>query len=81
MKADEFVPEGFKPDTECDELAAQIALLDSHMRRSAAPIPKGLSGNLQAKDPAPKSTRVSLDEDPAARRLNGKSTSAKILWR
>lgn len=80
MKADEFVPDGFKPDTECDELAEQIALLDAHLRRSAPPT-KSSAGSLQAKDPAPKNLRVSLDEDPATRRLNGKGPAPKILWR
>lgn len=80
MKADEFVPEGFKPDTECDELAAQIALLEASCLRTAPP-PKSSGGSLHAKDPAPKSLRVSLDEDPATRRLNGKGPAPKILWR
>ncbi len=81
MKA-EFVPEGYKADTECEELAEQIRLLEVSCRRSPVQAPSRMtSSSLHAKDPAPKSTRVSLDEDPASRRLNGKSSAPKILWR
>ncbi|MNQ20286.1 hypothetical protein D3C85_333710 [compost metagenome] len=72
----EFVPEGFKPDEEVDQLAEQIRLLEA----SCKPTPKPMqSGPVREFAYAPqaaaklisRNARIHLDDDEGARKLNG----------
>jgi hypothetical protein len=70
----DFIPEGFKPDEEAEELAQQIRLLESSMSRTttkptlsraAQPVP------VVAPEPYVNKASIFLDEDEGARKLNG----------
>lgn len=78
----EFVPEGFKPDEEAEQLAEQIRLLEASCSRTTPkPKPVFQGGPVREFAYAPQAAAklyshslnagIHLDEDEGARRLNG----------
>jgi len=70
----EFIPEGFKPDEEAEELARQIRLLEASLSRTTTKPTRSRAVQpepVEAPEPYANKASIFLDEDEGARRLNG----------
>lgn len=69
----DFIPEGFKPDEEAEQLANQIRLLEASLARTTTKPTRSRTQPEPEETPEPRVNKASafLDEDEGARLLNG----------
>lgn len=70
----DFIPEGFKPDTEAEELSQQIRLLEASLSRTTTKPTRSRAVQpepVAAPEPYVNKANIFLDEDEGARKLNG----------